>query len=232
MQKVFSKDGTVISYLKKGDGSPLLLVHGTTADHQRWSSILPRFEQHFTVYAMDRRGRGESGDSPEYAIEREAEDVAAVVEAIGEPTAILGHSYGAVCSLEAALLTDKVSRLILYEPPLPTGLPQYPQMFLTECKPSLTTANQNLLSHCSSERSCECQSRNWRLIASCRCGGHGFNWHRLLPENSYLIELTISMQRNLPAFRYPPCSCWAATVRHCFGKPLNCLIQPSPTVTS
>jgi pimeloyl-ACP methyl ester carboxylesterase len=57
---------------------------------------------------------------------REAEDVAAVVAAIGEPSFILGHSYGGVCSLEAALLTDKVTRLILYEPPIPTGLPQYP----------------------------------------------------------------------------------------------------------
>jgi pimeloyl-ACP methyl ester carboxylesterase len=75
---------------------------------------------------MDRRGRGGSGDSPDYALAREAEDVAAVVEAIGEPVFILGHSYGAVCSLEASLLTDKSRRLILYEPPIPTGLPQYP----------------------------------------------------------------------------------------------------------
>jgi pimeloyl-ACP methyl ester carboxylesterase len=87
---------------------------------------LAHFEQHFTVYVMDRRGRGSSGDSPDYDIMREVEDVAAVVEAIGESVFVLGHSYGAVCSLEAALLTDKVSRLILYEPPIPTGLPQYP----------------------------------------------------------------------------------------------------------
>ena len=75
---------------------------------------------------MDRRGRGGSSDSPDYDIMREAEDVAAMVEAIGEPVFILGHSYGGLCSLEAALLTDKVSRLILYEPPIPTGLPSYP----------------------------------------------------------------------------------------------------------
>jgi pimeloyl-ACP methyl ester carboxylesterase len=90
---------------------------------------LPRFEQQFTVYAMDRRGRGGSGDSPDYDIMREAEDVAAVAEAAfqqtGAPVAVLGHSYGALCSLEAALLTDNLSRLILYEPPLPTGLPMY-----------------------------------------------------------------------------------------------------------
>lgn len=125
-EQTTSTDGTIISFRRSGTGRPLLLVHGTTADHRRWSPILPQFEQHFTVFAMDRRGRGGSTDAPEYALLREAEDVAAVVEAIGEPTSVLGHSYGAVCSLEATQLTDKVSRLILYEPPIPTGLPHYP----------------------------------------------------------------------------------------------------------
>jgi pimeloyl-ACP methyl ester carboxylesterase len=126
MEKIRSKDGTLIAYERTGAGQPLLLVHGTTADHSRWSPLLPRLEQHFTVYAMDRRGRGESGDSPDYDIRREAEDVAALVEAVEAPVSILGHSYGAVCSLEAALLTDKVYRLVLYEPPIPTGISQYP----------------------------------------------------------------------------------------------------------
>lgn len=126
MEQTRSSDGTVIGFRRSGSGPPLLLVHGTTADHSRWSPIAPRFEPHFTVYAMDRRGRGGSGDAPDYDIMREADDVAAVVEAIGEPVLILGHSYGAVCSLEASLLTDKVARLILYEPPIPTGIPQYP----------------------------------------------------------------------------------------------------------
>lgn len=126
MEQTRSKDNTVIGFWRSGSGPPLLLVHGTTADHRRWSPISPRFEQHFTVYAMDRRGRGGSGDSPDYDIMREAEDVTAVVEAIGEPTFVLAHSYGAVCSLEATQLTDKVRGLILYEPPIPTGLPQYP----------------------------------------------------------------------------------------------------------
>lgn len=126
MQQVTSKDSTVISFWKSGVGPPLLLVHGTTADHSRWSPILPLLEQRFTIYTMDRRGRGGSGDSPAYDIMREAEDIAAVIEAIGEPVFLLGHSYGGVCSLEASLLTDKISRLILYEPPVPTGLPMYP----------------------------------------------------------------------------------------------------------
>lgn len=126
MEHVTSKDGTIISYQRSGGGPPLFLVHGTTADHRRWSAISPQLEQHFTVYAMDRRGRGGSTDSPDYDIMREAEDVAAVLEGIGEPAFVLGHSYGAVCTLEGALLTDKVRRMILYEPPIPTGLPMYP----------------------------------------------------------------------------------------------------------
>ena len=126
MEQITSSDGTVIGFQRSGAGQPLLLVHGATADHRRWSPISPHFERQFSVCAMDRRGRGGSGDSPDYDLMREAEDVAAVVEAIGKPAFVLGHSYGAICSLEASLLTDKVSRLILYEPPIPTGLPLYP----------------------------------------------------------------------------------------------------------
>jgi pimeloyl-ACP methyl ester carboxylesterase len=121
MHQVRSEDGTAIAYARTGTGPPLLLVHGTTADHTRWAPILPQLEEHFSVYAMDRRGRGASGDAPEYSTEREAEDVAAVVEAIGRPVHVLGHSFGGLCSLEAALLTDNVSKLILYEPDAPTG---------------------------------------------------------------------------------------------------------------
>jgi pimeloyl-ACP methyl ester carboxylesterase len=126
MQTVRSKDGTTIAYAKSGQGKPLVLVHGTTADHTRWAPILPELEKHFTVYAVDRRGRGASGDAKDYAIDREFDDVAAVVDSIGEPVSLLGHSYGALCSLEAATRTDKVAKLVLYEPPIPTGVPIYP----------------------------------------------------------------------------------------------------------
>ena len=126
METIASKDGTRIAYSRSGSGPPLVLVHGTTADHTRWARVLPELEQHFTVYGVDRRGRGGSGDAADYAIEREFEDVAAVVDAIGEPVFLLGHSYGAICSLEASVLTDKVRRLILYEPPIPSDGPVYP----------------------------------------------------------------------------------------------------------
>jgi pimeloyl-ACP methyl ester carboxylesterase len=121
-----SPDGTRIGVRRSGEGAPLLLVHGTTADHRRWAGISPRLEERVAVYAMDRRGRGMSGDGPAYALEREAEDIAAVLEAIGEPSVVLGHSYGALCALEGALLTDRVHRMILYEPPLPVEPSSFP----------------------------------------------------------------------------------------------------------
>lgn len=126
MEKVVSKDGTEIGFIKRGNGMPLLLVHGTTADHTRWLPLIPYFEKEFTVYAIDRRGRGMSGDNPEYSLQKEAEDMAAVIESINKPVFLLGHSYGAIASLEASLLTDKLKKMILYEPPLPLGDPNYP----------------------------------------------------------------------------------------------------------
>jgi pimeloyl-ACP methyl ester carboxylesterase len=74
MDKVRSKDGTLIAFQKSGTGAPLVLVHGTSADHTRWAPVLPPLASRFTVYAMDRRGRGGSGDTDPYAIEREFED--------------------------------------------------------------------------------------------------------------------------------------------------------------
>jgi pimeloyl-ACP methyl ester carboxylesterase len=116
-ETVTSVDATPIAYWRSGEGSPLVLVHGTAADHGRWAPVLPAFEERFTVCAVDRRGRGGSGDSDDYyAIEREFEDVAAVVDSLGEPVNLLGHSYGALCALEAALLTRNVRKLMLYDP--------------------------------------------------------------------------------------------------------------------
>lgn len=116
MQTVTSRDGTRIAFWRSGAGPPLLLVHGATADHTTtWRFVLAELERTFTVHAMDRRGRGGSGDSAAYELGREAEDVAAIVDSIGVPVDVVGHSYGALCALEAALLTANVRRLVLYE---------------------------------------------------------------------------------------------------------------------
>ncbi|MBI4199853.1 MAG: alpha/beta hydrolase [Chloroflexi bacterium] len=127
METVRSKDNTPIAYERSGKGPALVLVHGTTADHTRWAPLLPELGRHFTVYAVDRRGRGQSGDSDSYSLEREFEDVAAVVDAAGRQVNLLGHSYGALCAMEAALRTSHLRKLVLYEPSFPAeGVEMYP----------------------------------------------------------------------------------------------------------
>lgn len=140
VETTVSKDGTRIGWGRSGLGPPLLLVHGTTADRTRWQPVLPSLEEHSTVYAVDRRGRGASGDAASYAIEREYEDVAAVVDAIGRPVNLLGHSYGGRCSLGAALLTPNLRRLILYEPALTGDV--YPPGFLERLQECLEAGDR------------------------------------------------------------------------------------------
>jgi pimeloyl-ACP methyl ester carboxylesterase len=128
MEKILSKDGTHIAYQRSGTGAPLVLVHGTLGSSLRWSA-LPALEKQFTVYAVERRGRGESGDAPNYALEREFEDIVALVDSIGEDVHLLGHSFGGLCVIEAALLTAQLRSLVVYEPsPIPVeGVPLYPE---------------------------------------------------------------------------------------------------------
>ncbi|HSK17609.1 MAG TPA: alpha/beta hydrolase [Longimicrobiales bacterium] len=118
---VTSADGTRLGVWQSGSGPALVAVHGTTADHTRWSRIAPLLEAQFSLHTMDRRGRGRSDDTAPYSIQREAEDVAAVVRLAGERVTLLGHSYGALCCLEAALQLPGLFRMIVYEPPLPIG---------------------------------------------------------------------------------------------------------------
>jgi pimeloyl-ACP methyl ester carboxylesterase len=122
MKFMHTPDGTRIAYQRCGDGPPLVLVHGSADDHSMWTGLLPALGARFTVYALDRRGRGASSatNGASYAIEHECADVAAVVDAVGEPAHLLGHSYGALCALEAALRTRNLRSLVLYEPPIPT----------------------------------------------------------------------------------------------------------------
>lgn len=120
---VVSKDGTQIGFERLGQGPALIAVHGATADHTRWAPVAERLARRFTLYLMDRRGRGLSGDAPqaEYRLEREAEDLIALAQAAGTPVAVLGHSYGALVTLEASVRGGEFSRVLLYEPPVPTS---------------------------------------------------------------------------------------------------------------
>lgn len=122
--RVVSHDGTPIAWFRTGrvGAPPLLLIHGATADHTTFRVVGPMFAASHDVFAMDRRGRGASGDGPAgtaYAIEYEYEDVATVVETVagqtGKPVDVLGHSYGGRVALGAVPLTISLRRLITYE---------------------------------------------------------------------------------------------------------------------
>ena len=115
---VLSKDGTRIALECRGKGPSLLIVHGGTGDRKRWTPLLPLFASRFTVCAMDRRGHGESEPGTSYSLQKESEDVVAAVNARHNPVFVLGHSIGGVFVLEAAFMTKKISKLVLYEPPL------------------------------------------------------------------------------------------------------------------
>ncbi len=117
MDTVVSPDGAAITYERSGDGPSLVLLHGAGRDRAHWRLSLPELARHATVHAVDRRGRGQSDDAEDYAIEREVDDALAVLDAIDGPVYLLGHSFGAIVALEAALRVNTLSGLILYEPP-------------------------------------------------------------------------------------------------------------------
>jgi len=115
METILSRDGTPIACYRSGSGPALILVHGIgAANAAAWTGVIPALENRFTVIVIDRRGRGASGDGVTYAIEREYEDIVAVAEAFNEPVNLLGHSFGGLLALEAALLTRNIRKLILY----------------------------------------------------------------------------------------------------------------------
>ena len=130
---VASPDGTPIAVFRSGTsaGPPVLLIHGTTADHTTFRTVGPMLGTASDIHAMDRRGRGASGDSLPYSIVREFEDVVAVAQALSEergaPIDVVGHSYGGRTALGAALRTDAIARVVCYEgAPTPPGASYHP----------------------------------------------------------------------------------------------------------
>ena len=128
-QRVTSADGTTIAVVIDGQGPPLVLVHGAGGRSAHiWDLVAPSLAKHFTIYGVDRRGRGGSDDRSEAGgddLAHEVEDILAVIESAGSPAHLLGHSSGAICALEAALVGAPLQSLVLYEPPIfvPPHLP-------------------------------------------------------------------------------------------------------------
>jgi pimeloyl-ACP methyl ester carboxylesterase len=119
---VTSRDGTTIAVDRAGSGPPLVVVEGAfcTREHGSGKGLVPLLAERFTVYTYDRRGRGGSTDAAaaaQYSVEREIEDLAAVIEAAGGSAVVFGHSSGAALALEAASHGLPITKLALYEAP-------------------------------------------------------------------------------------------------------------------
>ena len=119
MNKVISKDGTSIAYTRTGKGPAVVFVDGATNYMDfGWSGPLASLlKMKFTVFTYDRRGRGASSDIQPYAIEREIEDIDALIKEAGGSVYIYGKSSGAILSLDAAADLKGIKKLALYEPP-------------------------------------------------------------------------------------------------------------------
>lgn len=128
---VTSKDGTVLAVDRVGTGPAVVCVGGALNDRHSTAGVAEQLTG-FTAYSYDRRGRGDSGDTPPYAVTREIEDLTAVIEEAGGEAMVYGMSSGAVLALKAALAGAPITRLALYEPPFtaattapPPGVPNY-----------------------------------------------------------------------------------------------------------
>jgi pimeloyl-ACP methyl ester carboxylesterase len=112
-----SKDGTTIAFDRSGDGPPVVLISGGPSDRSANAQLAALLAARFTVLNYDRRGRGESGDTPPYSVDREFEDLAAVIDEAGGSAALVGNSGTGNIALEAAARGLPVTRLALWEPP-------------------------------------------------------------------------------------------------------------------
>ena len=131
MQHVTSKDGTIIAYEQSGQGPALVVVGGVLGDHHQQAGLAALLAEHFTVYNIDRRGHGESGFTTPYAVEREVEDIDALITEAGGSAFVYGTSGLGVLSMEAAArgLSPKMKKLAVWEPPyiLEGSRPPVPQ---------------------------------------------------------------------------------------------------------
>ncbi len=117
MNTVTSRDGTTIAFDRSGNGPPVILVCGGSTDRMANAPLAEFLAPHFTVFNYDRRGRGDSGDTAPYAVEREVEDLDAVIVAAGGSAFVYGTSSGAALALEAAASGLAITKLAMWEPP-------------------------------------------------------------------------------------------------------------------
>jgi alpha-beta hydrolase superfamily lysophospholipase len=117
MDRVTSKDGTLIAYTREGSGPAVVLVGGAIDDGSENAPLAPELAENFTVYNYARRGRGESGDTPPYAVQREIEDLAALIAEAGGSARVFGASSGGGLALEAVAAGLAIDRLAVYEVP-------------------------------------------------------------------------------------------------------------------
>ena len=119
LRHVTSPDGVELACEVAGQGTPLVMVHGAGSGRWTFDLVRSHLEDAFEVWSVDRRGRGDSGDGgDDYAVEREFDDVAAVLRAAGEGALLFGHSYGGLLSAGAAARVDGLPRIVLYEGPM------------------------------------------------------------------------------------------------------------------
>ncbi|MGO8687290.1 MAG: alpha/beta fold hydrolase [Candidatus Dormibacteria bacterium] len=120
-----SADGTAIAFERRGQGPPLVLIGGAFATRASAAGLAALLAPHLTVVAYDRRGRGDSGDAGAYAVEREVEDLTALIRLLGGRARLFGHSSGGILALDAARSGAPVDRVAAYEPPfIPEGFPR------------------------------------------------------------------------------------------------------------
>jgi pimeloyl-ACP methyl ester carboxylesterase len=117
MLKVTSADGTAIAYERSGSGAPVILVGGALCDRASFRPYAKAMEADCTVVTYDRRGRGDSGDTDSYAVDREVEDLGALITALGGTAAAYGHSSGAALVVEGAATGLPITKMALHEPP-------------------------------------------------------------------------------------------------------------------
>ena len=117
METIRSKDGTTIAFDRLGDGPPVIIVGGMLCDRAMTRPTAEQLASHFTVINYDRRGRGDSADTAPYAVEREIEDLVALIAVAGGTASVYGHSSGAGLALHAAAHGIPIAKLVLHEPP-------------------------------------------------------------------------------------------------------------------